>query len=314
MARSQKRQTAANALQRPGSSISRTRSSGKGTSTHRSIIERYRFSLVIGIIVMALVAGSVITVLKYGPTGSGKTQAAGDKPADPALAAAVTGIPQATFDAVGAGSASPGVIKIAGTPLTQGGKPEMLYIGAEYCPYCAAERWAMIAALSRFGSFTNLQTASSSASDAYPSTPTFSFYGSQYTSQYLTFTPVEQTTNQPKPGGGYTTLQNLTAEQQAILQKYDASPYVQNGGSIPFVDIGGMYVLSGATYSPGVLGGESWAQIAQALNTPTSPEAKGIVGSANLLTAAICGMTGQQPAAVCSSTGVTAAAKQLGPK
>ena len=32
----------------------------------------------------------------------------------------------------------------SGTPLTANGKPEMLYMGAEYCPYCAAERWAMI--------------------------------------------------------------------------------------------------------------------------------------------------------------------------
>ena len=35
--------------------------------------------------------------------------------------------------------------------LTSGGKPEILYVGAEYCPYCAAERWAMVVALSRFG-------------------------------------------------------------------------------------------------------------------------------------------------------------------
>ena len=46
---------------------------------------------------------------------------------------------------------------ITGAPLTSGGKPEMLYIGAEYCPYCAAERWAMIVALSRFGTFSGLR-------------------------------------------------------------------------------------------------------------------------------------------------------------
>src|SRR5215471_17073708 len=39
----------------------------------------------------------------------------------------------------------------SGAPLTSGGKPEMLYIGAEYCPYCAAMRWSMAVALSRFG-------------------------------------------------------------------------------------------------------------------------------------------------------------------
>jgi hypothetical protein len=32
----------------------------------------------------------------------------------------------------------------------------MLYIGAEYCPYCAAERWPLVMALSKFGTFSNL--------------------------------------------------------------------------------------------------------------------------------------------------------------
>ena len=37
------------------------------------------------------------------------------------------------------------------TALTEAGLPEMLYMGAEYCPFCAAERWAMVMALSKFG-------------------------------------------------------------------------------------------------------------------------------------------------------------------
>ena len=40
--------------------------------------------------------------------------------------------------------------------LTADGKPLVLYVGAEYCPYCAAERCAMVQALSRFGTFSNL--------------------------------------------------------------------------------------------------------------------------------------------------------------
>ena len=36
-------------------------------------------------------------------------------------------------------------------------KPELLYIGAEYCPYCAASRWPLIIALSRFGTFKGLR-------------------------------------------------------------------------------------------------------------------------------------------------------------
>jgi len=32
----------------------------------------------------------------------------------------------------------------------------VVYIGAEYCPYCAVERWPLIVALNRFGTLTNL--------------------------------------------------------------------------------------------------------------------------------------------------------------
>src|SRR5579883_612664 len=128
-----------------------------------SFIERYRVLIVGGVIAAAIVAAIVIVVLKFGPTKSGKESAAGVQPADPAVVAALTGIPQSVFDAVGAGSATGGPKAAAQAPaLTQDGKPEVLYMGAEYCPFCAAERWAMIAALSRFGSFSNLHTTTSS--------------------------------------------------------------------------------------------------------------------------------------------------------
>ena len=40
--------------------------------------------------------------------------------------------------------------------LTADGKPEVLYVGAEYCPFCAAERWPVVVALSRFGTWSGL--------------------------------------------------------------------------------------------------------------------------------------------------------------
>src|ERR1700722_14197678 len=92
--------------------------------------------------------------------------------------------------------------------LTSGGKPEIVYVGAEYCPYCAAERWALTAALSRFGTFSNLHYIHSSSTDVYPSTPTLTFYKSTYTSKYVDFQPVEiQGTTEGKA------LQTPTAEQ-----------------------------------------------------------------------------------------------------
>ena len=114
----------------------------------------------------------------------------------------------------------------------------MLYIGAEYCPYCAAERWAMVVALSRFGTLSGLGLTHSAAEDGagqaepYPNTATWTFAHASYASKYLTFTPVETYTNVPDPATGfYTPLQTLTAEQQALLTKYDSA----NGGAIPFI-------------------------------------------------------------------------------
>jgi hypothetical protein len=225
----------------------------------------------------------------------------------------VTSVPASTLNTVGDGNGSVSAtpIKINGKPpaLTSGGKPEMLYIGAEYCPYCAAERGAMIVALNRFGTFSGLATVHSAVKDGagnaepYPDTPTWTFAHATYTSRYLTFTPVEQFTNIPDPStGGYTTLQNMTSAQQALITKYDAPPYISSSdaGAIPFVDFGNRYLILGASYDPGVLSGLSWNTIATDLHNPASPVAKAVDGTANYITAAICTMTGNQPASACT--------------
>jgi thiol-disulfide isomerase/thioredoxin len=194
---------------------------------------------------------------------------------------------------------------INGTPQTSGGKPEMLYIGAEYCPYCAFERWGMVVALSRFGTFKGLSTTHSSSTDVYPNTPTWTFYKSSYTSKYVAFSSVEETTNQLASNGqGYVPLQSPTAAQQALINKYDAPPYVPSAdkGAIPFVYIGGKYLISGSSALPSVLSGKSWASIASSLKDPNNTVAKAVDGTANYITAAICKTTGNQPSNVCTSS------------
>ncbi len=86
------------------------------------------------------------------------------------------------------------------------------------------------------------------------------------------------------------------------MAKYDAPPYIPaaNAGAIPFIDFGNKWMIVGATYSPAVLQGLTWAQIAADLRVPSSPVAQGVLGTANVITAAICSTTGNQPAAVCT--------------
>ena len=158
----------------------------------------------------------------------------------------------------------------------------------------------MIIALSRFGAFSGLKTTSSSSSDVYPNTPTFTFHGATYTSQYVDFAAVETTDRNRNP------LESPTSAQQALANQYDTS------GSIPFVDFGNRYAFSGAMYLPDVLSGMTWAAVADALAQSSSPQAKAILGSANLITAAICKLTADQPASGCSSSTIQSIEKTLG--
>ena len=225
----------------------------------------------------------------------------------------VSNVPASTFNAVGAGDVKAVPKPINGAAVTADGKPRVLYVGAEYCPYCAAERWALGVALSRFGTWHNVgQTASAPSPEAYPNTNTLAFHGASLDSPYISFTPYETASNQVK-NGSYTRLDNLTSADEALFAKYNAPPYVSadSKGSIPFVFIGGKYLISGASYDPGVLAGKSHEQIAAALKDPDSAISKAVVGTANVITAAICDTTGKKPANVCTSPGVVAGQKKL---
>jgi thiol-disulfide isomerase/thioredoxin len=261
--------------------------------------------LVVAIVVVAFVIfklNSSSATAANGPTGAALT----------AVTKQVTGVSPSVTDQVADGGVPRGAFvagetpaqrasadsnvqsymaTVNGTVLKSGGKPEVLYIGGEYCPFCAAERWAMVNAFSRFGTFTGLSTTHSSSTDVYPNTPTYSFAHAKYTSKYVDFTMVEQF------GSSNTQIiQTPTAAQEALATKYDGS------GSIPFIDLGNKYVEIGnlSPLSPSMLTGKTWAQVAAAMNDPSSAAGKALIGNANYLTAATCALTGNQPASACT--------------
>jgi hypothetical protein len=88
------------------------------------------------------------------------------------------------------------------------------------------------------------------------------------------------------------------------MSTYDAPPYVSSSdqGAIPFIYFGGKYLIVGATYSPQVLQGKSYQQIANSLSSPSSAIAKGMLGAANNITATICKLTNNQPTTACTPT------------
>jgi Domain of unknown function (DUF929) len=264
------------------------------------------------LVVVLIVVGFIVYKANNNKPSAGNASNGPTGAALSSVVSQVTSVPASTLDTVGKGTFTGQFSSITGgTPLTANGKPEMLYMGAEYCPYCGAARWAMIVALSRFGTFSGLATVHSAsvngagAAEPDPNTPTWTFANASYTSQYLTFSSVEMQTNIPDAATGlYTNLQTPTSAQNALLAKYDAPPYVPAGskGAIPFMDFGNKYLSVGTPYDPGVLAGLSWSKIASDLSDPNSAVTKAIGGTANYITAAICKMTGNQPASACTAT------------
>ena len=292
--------------------------------------QRRRIYLAGGSILVVVIVVLAFVLVKLN-SGGGTAASSSNGPTGTALASVtkqVTDVPTSVTDKVGGGTIPAGFFvpaktssvvssistsmgsyfaTVDGKPLTQNGKPEVLFIGSDYCPFCAAQRWAMVNAFSRFGTFTGLTTIHSSSSDSYPNTPTFTFYGSKYTSNYISFTSVELQQNYRQGNSSasnvpYVTLQTPTAAQNAIMTDYD--PGSGDGGPIPFIDFGNKYAQVGniSPLTPQLLAGKTWAQVATAMNEPTSTIGAAEDANANYETAAICVLTNNQPATACTPT------------
>src|SRR5581483_2620800 len=156
-------------------------------------------------------------------------------PAPASVVRDVTTIPASVYNTVGVSSSTvpvtPPTVLSNQPPMSLEGKsPAMLYYGAEYCPYCAAERWALTAALSRFGTWSGLKLTASSHSDVDPETNTFSYHGATLTSPYITFRSIEQFSTVPSSSSssGFAVLENPRPEERANLVKYSSSKFNPN--------------------------------------------------------------------------------------
>ncbi|MGO9456887.1 MAG: DUF929 family protein [Acidimicrobiales bacterium] len=292
---------------------------GAGRPPRRSNAALYTWG-VVGLVILLVV---ILVIVKVTSSSSTSGPQAPAKPVTAAIAAQVTQIPESVYNTVGVSSPNVPVAaphKISGQkPLMFDGKPGVFYMGGEFCPYCAAERWSLIAALSRFGKLTGLQTMESSSTDVYPNTQTFTFYKATFTSPYIGTQLVEYYSNQPtSTGNGHKILTPLTKTQRTLVTTYDTAKYTGGSstasGSIPFIDFGNKFIASGSSYRPTVLQSLSRAQIAGGLSDASNSVTQAIVASANYQSAAICSIDGSKPSIVCSGKGVQAAAKTMGIK
>jgi uncharacterized protein DUF929 len=245
---------------------------------------RRRFLLAFGSV--AAVAAIVVALIAVKLASPRAVLHASESAAPAAVVQQVTNVPTAVLGEVGPAQVITPLqqVRTAGSPLTVGGKPAIVFVSEESCPFCAAERWAVTVALSHFGTWAKLGVTSSAADDVYPDTATLSFRSAVYHSAQLTLLTTELTDNAGHP------LQPQTPLDTELIAHFDVPPYVNSAdqsGAVPFLDIANQYILAGAQYDPQVLAGLSTRQIASQLGDPASPVAQAIDGSAQVIIAAI---------------------------
>jgi hypothetical protein len=247
--------------------------------------------LVIVVVLVAVKAGS-----GGGPSaGASAISPAAGTPVPAAITNKLASIPLSTIAAAPTTGLATAPQTISDPPLTADGKPDLLYIGAEFCPICATERWAMYVALSKFGTFSP-QPGQIHSAERDGNISTLTFYKTTYTSPYLTFTPVETTTNQPE-GNYYVALPSPTQAQQKLWASHTDQ-------SFPWLDFGGKKELSSAQFDPQLLEGKSFNDIAAAVGNNSTTIGADIDASAKVLIQTICStLTGNHPAAVCGAMG-----------
>ncbi len=265
-----------------------------------------------GVVVVVVVALVIFRVTTSSGPGTNNAAPVLTSASPSVLAKVQIGIGDPVVSAVGLPSSlNPPSVDKGQPALISGGKPEAFYIGGDFCPSCATERWAIIMAFSRFGTFTGLDETTSSPWDSPPAIHTFSFVSAKYRSNYVVLNTVESETNDTGPNGaGRKPLQPIPSKESSLWAKYAAHFGVIQG--FPFVDFGNNVFVLGATYDPNTLRGLDQEQIASKLKNAQDPVTQGIVGTASYLTAAICSITGDQPSSVCSAPIVTQAAHALG--
>ncbi len=186
--------------------------------------------------------------------------------------------------------------------------PLVVFVGTESSMTSAAERWALIVAMSRFGRFTKLGVVTSSATAWPPSLESFTFRGARYRSAYLSFAGYELTAEHPDALGNYPPTATLPTEIANLVRTNDttasdlaaAPPGVPAVPAYPFVDLGGRSVLVGTQVPPSALMGISRYDMANILSGPPRFKSLSVLTAANELVVQLCQLTHGKPTNVCS--------------
>ncbi|HZT35462.1 MAG TPA: DUF929 family protein [Nitrososphaera sp.] len=174
---------------------------------------------------------------------------------------------------------------VTDVPLKRtGGKSLVYFFGAGFCPFCAAQRWAIVEALNKFGSWSGLADDSSADHDEkYLNVPTVSFARASYSSEYVEFIGRETADRNFEPSPT-----ELNEADYEILDTYNPDQV------IPFLLVDGQFLQVGAGYSPQLLAGLDHKALRAQLQDPASVAGNAIKAEANNIAALICKSIGSK--------------------
>jgi len=175
--------------------------------------------------------------------------------------------------------------------------------------YCAVEPLAVDCRPQSLGTFKNLAGSFSASDDELSLDSDLYFRGSSYDSQYLTFSPVEVQGNKRVGGSTRRSKRQRRNSSRSSTASMALPSCSGSGGGIPFIDIADRYMVDGSTYDRTCSAALTALPSRRSFRSADNDTAKGILGAANRLTAAICVATANQPADVCGQARSPARAK-----
>ncbi len=182
-----------------------------------------------------------------------------------------------------------GIFKAVSQTPSPGEKVPLFFMGAQFCPYCAAERWALVEALRKFGTLSGFgQERSNDGIDGFKPVPTYDLRPARYDSLYVAFSDKEIYDHNSKP------LDPLSSDEKTYVDRYDPT------GGWPFMVINGQYAGLGPGFSPGLLQGQTFETVAGQLQRgEKTPATEAITNEAQIIARYICAATGGAPASAC---------------
>jgi len=182
-------------------------------------------------------------------------------------------------------------VEVSDEPVKHDGKLSVFFMGAEHDPFCAAERWAVVRALQKFGQWEGLkQTMSAARDEPFLNLPTYDFTEATYTSSHIEFMARELRDREFKP------LQKLLKTEERLVRKFNPEK------EIPFLLVGGRFMQIGAGFTPKIFIGHTFRQTETELKKAESEIRKTIDAEGNIVAALLC--ASGLPPELCKETGV----------